>query len=84
MNIKENKPKIVLVSNTSWYIYNFRLNLLYLINNKNYDLHVICPEDKYTKKIEELGFKIYHWPLNRRSLNPISELVAIYRLIKIL
>lgn len=82
INIK-NKTKIVLVSNTSWYIYNFRLKLLFLIKSSNYDLYLICPKDEYTEKLEKLGFKIFNWNLNRRSINPFRELISIYRLARI-
>ena len=78
-----NKSKIILVSNTSWYIYNFRLKLLFLIKRNNYDLFLICPKDEYTGKLEKLGFKIYNWDLNRRSINPLSELISIYKLVRI-
>ena len=58
---KTNKSKIVLVSNTTWYLYNFRVKLLFLIKSNNYDLFLICPKDEYTEKLEKLGFKIYNW-----------------------
>ena len=80
---KKNKSKIVLVSNTSWYIYNFRLKLLFLIKSNNYDLFLICPKDEYTEKLEKLGFKIYTWNLNRRSINPLRELISVYKLVRI-
>ena len=78
---KTKKSKLVLVSNTSWYLYNFRVKLLLQIKSHNYDLFLICPEDEYTEKLEKLGFKIYNWNLNRRSINPFKELISIYKLI---
>ncbi len=80
---KTNKSKIVLVSNTTWYLYNFRVKLLFLIKSNNYDLFLICPKDEYTEKLEKLGFKIYNWDLKRRSINPFKEFISIYKLIKI-
>ena len=80
---KTNKSKIVLVSNTSWYLYNFRVKLLFLIKSYKYDLFLICPKDEYTEKLEKLGFKIYDWDLKRRSINPFKELISIYKLTRI-
>ena len=80
---KTNKSKIVLVSNTSWYLYNFRVKLLFLIKSYKYDLFLICPKDEYTEKLEKLGFKIYNWDLKRRSINPFKELISIYKLTRI-
>ena len=80
---KISKPKIVLVSNTSWYLYNFRVKLLFLIKSYNYELFLICPRDEYTEKLEKLGFKIYNWDLQRRSINPLKELISVYKLARI-
>ena len=80
---KTDKSKIVLVSNTSWYLYNFRVKLLFLIKDYNYDLFLICPKDEYTEKLEELGFKICDWDLQRRSINPFKELISIFKLTRI-
>ena len=80
---KTNKSKIVLVSNTSWYLYNFRVKLLFLIKSYNYELFLICPRDEYTEKLEKLGFKIYNWDLQRRSINPLKELISVYKLARI-
>ena len=70
---KTKKSKLVLVSNTSWYLYNFRVKLLFLIKSYKYDFVLICPKDEYTEKLEKLGFKIYNWNLNRRSINPLKN-----------
>ena len=80
---KTKKSKLVIVSNTSWYLYNFRVKLLFLIKSYNYDLILICPKDEYTEKLEKLGFKIYNWNLDRRSINPFRELISIYKLARI-
>ena len=80
---KTKKSKLVLVSNTSWYLYNFRVNLLFLIKSYKYDLFLICPKDEYTEKLEKLGFKIYNWNLHRRSINPLREFISIYKLARI-
>ena len=80
---KTKKSKLVLVSNTSWYLYNFRVKLLFLIKSYNYELFLICPRDEYTEKLEKLGFKIYNWDLQRRSINPLKELISVYKLARI-
>tara|TARA_B100001989_G_C24527077_1_gene459297 strand:- start:130 stop:1266 length:1137 start_codon:yes stop_codon:yes gene_type:complete len=74
--------KIVLLANTGWFIYNFRIALLNDIYNSNYDVVVIAPNDKYTEKLKVLGYKVCDWKLNRSSLNPILELFSILDLIK--
>ena len=70
---KTNKSKIVLVSNTSWYLYNFRVKLLFLIKSYKYDLFLIFPKDEYKEKLEKLGFKLYNWNLKRISINTFKD-----------
>ena len=75
------KVKIFFVSNTSWYIYNFRLSLLQKLKKENYEVELIAPYDQYTKKIVEAGFKVHNLFLNRSSINPFNELITIFHLI---
>ena len=70
------KKKIVLIANTCWYIYNFRIKLLKAIHTSNYDLTIVAPYDVYTKKLKKLGYKVYDWKLKRSSLNPLIELLS--------
>ena len=74
--------KVVLLANTGWFIYNFRIALLNDIYSSNYDVVVIAPNDKYTEKLKVLGYKVCDWKLNRSSLNPILELFSLLDLIK--
>ncbi|MEP6746360.1 MAG: glycosyltransferase family 4 protein [Bacteroidota bacterium] len=42
------KLRIAFVANTSWSIYKFRLQLLQALAEKNFDVYVLAPRDKYT------------------------------------
>ena len=75
--------KIILVSNSSWYFYNFRLQLLKDIESEGFELILVAPKDEYTNKIREFGFTIYSWKLKRRSVNPINELLSLLNLLSL-
>ena len=77
----EKSKKIVLVSNSSWYLYNFRFPLLKLLQEKGFSIELVAPYDKYTQKLEKAGYKVNYWELNRRSINPIKELKSLFILI---
>tara|TARA_B100000700_G_C14992345_1_gene831955 strand:- start:246 stop:1424 length:1179 start_codon:yes stop_codon:yes gene_type:complete len=77
------KPKILLVANSSWYIYNFRLPLIKALKDKGYEVVIVSPEDKYTNILQKNNFKTRKWILSRVSLNPILEMNSIIDLIKI-
>ena len=76
------KP-IALVSNTTWYVYNFRLNLALEMRKQGLEVLVIAPFDKYTPKLEELGFTCVDWQLNRRGVNPFEDFIALFNLYRI-
>ena len=77
------KINIAITANTGWYIYNFRLNFIRFLSLKNYKVYIICPKDEYSKRLIDMGFNVYYWNLNRKSLNPLIELLYIYKLTKI-
>ncbi len=75
--------KIVLVANSGWYIYNFRLDLIKDIKDAGYDLNIITPFDDYVKIIRNENYNHKEWKLSRKSINPIKEIKSIIDLIKI-
>jgi len=71
------KPqKIAIIANTTWNIYNFRLNIIRKLISEGHDVIVMSPVDKfitYTEMIPEVThIPIRH--LHRDSVNPINDL----------
>ena len=56
-NKKNNQKTIIIVSNCTWYLYNFRQELLRDLNKKGYDLILISPLDEYYLNISRLFTK---------------------------
>jgi len=73
----------IFVSNTSWYIWNFRINLIKELINKNYSILVVAPKDNYSDLIVNTGCKFVEWDLNRSSINPILEIKSLIKIYKI-
>ena len=65
--------KVLLVANTSWYLYNFRRSLLHEIRDAGYHVTLVAPHDAYTQKLEAEGFVVHPWLVARRSINPLLE-----------
>ena len=80
-SLKTNLKSIVFIANSSWYIFNFRKELLFNLKNKGYKIYIICPRDKYSLNLIDFGFKLINWDLNRSSLNVFSEIKSIFELI---
>jgi len=80
--------KLAIVLNTSWNIYNFRMNFVKTLLDKGYEVHTIAPHDPYTHFLEEAGCIHHDVTMDSRGVNPIKdtalffELLGIYRKLK--
>jgi glycosyltransferase involved in cell wall biosynthesis len=70
--------KIVIAGNTSWYIYNFRNNLMNDLAGAGYKIEIIAPKDSYTNRF---NFPHYDISMNNKGKNPIRDLFLLFQLI---
>jgi glycosyltransferase involved in cell wall biosynthesis len=76
------QKSIVIISNTSWSIYNFRFNLAKFLQNNNYDIICIAPKDKYSSYLAE-SFTYYDIFIDNKGVNPINDSKILYQLYKL-
>jgi hypothetical protein len=76
-------PKVLLVANTSWYLYNFRLPLIRDLRGRGIDVALVAPHDAFTSMLEAEGFTVHPWLVARSSVNPLSEAHALVDLLRI-
>ena len=68
--------KIAIVANSTWNIYNFRLNVIKLLIQNNFEVVVIAPVDHYISYLNQFS-EVRHVPLrslSRKSTNPLKDL----------
>ena len=76
---------IAIVANTTWNIYNFRLNVIRKLLQEDYRITVIAPVDEYIRyremfpEVEHVGLRY----LRRDSTNPIQDLLLLRELIMV-
>jgi glycosyltransferase involved in cell wall biosynthesis len=79
--------RILIVANTTWNIYNFRLNIIRKLISEGHEVIVISPVDKFISYTETIR-EVTHVPLrnlHRDSVNPFRdfrlwlELINLYR-----
>jgi len=75
--------RIAIVINTSWNIYNFRLNLAKAIQEAGHTIIAIAPKDDYTQKLIDFGFEYVELPLDNKGTNPIKELFQVKTFISV-
>jgi glycosyltransferase involved in cell wall biosynthesis len=76
-------PRIALVANTSWSIYNFRLGLIRHLRKRGFDVVLVAPIDKYSSKLIAEGFRLIPLTLHSYGTNPLSEILLLLQLLRI-
>jgi glycosyltransferase involved in cell wall biosynthesis len=75
--------KVLLVANTDWYLFNFRLSLARFLRGQGYEVILCSPEGRYAPAFEKHGFRWVPWKVGRKTLAPWSELASLWRLARI-
>lgn len=75
--------KIIYFANTDWYLYNFRKNLADAMRASGHEVVILSPPGKYGELLEQEGFRWIQFPMSRRGINPLAELLTIRRLERI-
>ena len=77
--------KIAIVTNTSWNIFNFRLDLVRALQEQKHEIVLIAPRDSYSERLRELGLVLHEVKMDSRGVNPVKDAaltVELYRLYK--
>jgi glycosyltransferase involved in cell wall biosynthesis len=73
--------KIAIVLNTSWNIYNFRMNFVKALIADGNEVHTIAPHDDYTQYLTEAGCIHHNLRMDSRGANAIKDFLLIFELI---
>jgi len=74
--------KIVICLNTSWNIYNFRLNLARELKYSGYKVILVSPYDQYSEILNK-EFEYYNIFMNNKGTNVIQDLKTIIQFYKL-
>jgi glycosyltransferase involved in cell wall biosynthesis len=80
--------RVAIVLNTSWNIYNFRMNFVRALQAQGHEVHTIAPVDEFTHLLTEAGCIHHPVKMDSRGANPIkdsaliAELFFIYRRVR--
>jgi glycosyltransferase involved in cell wall biosynthesis len=79
---------IMIIANTSWYLYNFRFGLIKSLVKRGYQISTLAPVDEFSINLENAGCRHIQLEMDNEGLNPINDLMMkrklseIYREIK--
>lgn len=77
--------KVVLISNTAWYIHNFRRGLIRELQKHGYTVAAIAPPDEYGAGIAATGARYIPLPMDNAGTNPWKDLqlfISLRRIFK--
>jgi glycosyltransferase involved in cell wall biosynthesis len=75
--------KICFTANTAWNLAHFRKNHLLALLEMGAEVHAVAPPDEFVDDLVAMGIKYHPWKIERRSLNPTTEMASVHRLRKI-
>lgn len=75
--------KVAIVLNTSWNIYNFRMNLVRSLQAQGHEVHTVAPADEYTHHLTEAGCVHHPVKMDSRGANPVKDLALVFELYSI-
>ncbi|UFS69934.1 glycosyltransferase family 4 protein [Geomonas sp. RF6] len=88
MSAEKKRPCVVVIANTTWYLWNFRMSLMRMLQEQGLEVVAMAPADSYATRIEEAGIRFVSIPLNRRGKNflaegrTVVELCRLFRMLK--
>lgn len=72
--------RIAIVLNTSWNIYNFRMNFVKTLLAQGHEVYTVAPHDEYTHFLTEAGCHHTDVKMDSRGANPIKDFLLIFEL----
>lgn len=75
---------IIFFANTDWYLWNFRRSLSFAVLRSGRSLKMFTPAGGFGQKLVAEGLCWEPIPMDRRSLNPLRELIFLWQLVRLL
>lgn len=71
---------IAVVSNTAWYLFNFRLTLMRALQAAGHTVVAVGPTNEYAARIQAAGVPFESVPISGSGVNPFTELCSVIKL----
>jgi glycosyltransferase involved in cell wall biosynthesis len=72
--------KIIIIANTSWYLFNFRLNLMLFLRELGYQPIALAPLDDYSTRFEQYQIPFIPIAIDNKGTNPLTDSLLIAKL----
>jgi glycosyltransferase involved in cell wall biosynthesis len=72
--------RVGVLANTTWYLFNFRLNLMRALMAAGYEVVALGPADGYESRLTQAGVRHASWSVSRSGINPLAEWASVMAL----
>jgi glycosyltransferase involved in cell wall biosynthesis len=69
----KSKKKVLLVANTAWYVFNFRLGVIRHFQSQHFETVAVTPYDEFCHALQAHGCRWIGADLDARGINPFSD-----------
>jgi N,N'-diacetylbacillosaminyl-diphospho-undecaprenol alpha-1,3-N-acetylgalactosaminyltransferase len=76
--------RIVIIANTDFGLYNFRLGIIRALIAGGCHVGIICPDGPYVAELNKEGVEHHGLQIDRKGTNPINELITLWQLYRVL
>lgn len=73
--------RIILIANTSWYLFNFRSTLSKRLQEQGHEVITVAPRDNYSYQLQSISNHYVEWKVSRYGINPLKEAASLLQLI---
>jgi glycosyltransferase involved in cell wall biosynthesis len=81
---RSERRTVFIVGGTSWYLWNFRRNVVAALVAREMDVIIAAPADEYSARLAELpGVRWIDWQVALNGASPAQELMSLLRYFKI-
>jgi hypothetical protein len=78
--MSDNKPKVLVLANTFWNLYNFRSGVIKELLSSGFEVIALAQRDKYCPNLLELGCQVRVVSIDAKGINPIKDLLTIIKI----
>lgn len=75
---------VLIISNTSWYIFNFRQGLIEELLRRGIGVVAAAPKDNYSARLTAVGREYYSLPMDNKGTSPLNDLLLLVRIYRLL
>lgn len=74
INKDEKSPSVLICTNSTWSIFNFRLGFIMALQKRGFIVYALSPSDEYVERLQSIGVKHFHIDIDPKGTNPFKDL----------